>query len=264
MNKRYLALNRLLFTLALGVFSTPLLAQSQADGNAWDHTLAVYLWGASIEGSTQYGPDLSVDFQTILDHLEFAAMGSYQGRKGKWAVLADVIYMDVSGDKSINLVPPAGPGTGVNLDASLDMKAWVVNAAGGYNLYDDGEGTTTDFVFGLRYLDLASDLALRLSAGSPDLGISPGPVSKSGDALDAIVGARGVISLGDRWFLPWGANVGAGDSDLTWQAMAGIGFRASSWADIALTYRYLKWELDQDIVDDLALSGPLLGVAFRF
>lgn len=263
MNKRLSTIPILLITTMLCTFSMPAIAQSQADDSGWDHSLAVYLWGASIEGSTPLGTDISVDFKTILDNLELAGMGSYQGRKGKWAVLADVIYMDLSGDKSINLVPPAGPGAGVNLDASLDMKSWVVNAAGGYNLYDDGEGTTTDFVFGLRYLDLTNDVALNLSVGSPDLGI-PAAVSKSGDALDAIVGARGVISLGDRWFMPWGGNVGAGDSDLTWQAMAGIGYRASSWADIALTYRYLKWELDADFVDDLVLSGPLLGVVFRF
>jgi opacity protein-like surface antigen len=90
------------------------------------------------------------------------------------------------------------------------------------------------------------------------------PLSASGDVWDAIIGMRGIISLGDRWFVPWGANIGAGDSDLTWQAMTGVGFKASSWADIALTYRYLKWELDTDLVDDLSFSGPMLGVIFRF
>jgi len=190
-------------------------------------------------------------------------MGSYQGRKGKWVMLTDIIYMDLAGDKSVNLVPPVGPGTGVNVDASLDMTTWVFNAAGGYNIYNDNEGTMTDLIFGVRYLDVSSQLGLNLSVGSPDIGI-PVSVPISGDAWDAIVGARGVISLGDRWFMPWGANVGAGDSDVTWQAMAGIGFRASAWADIALTYRYLKWELDNDKIDDLTISGPLLGVVFRF
>ena len=107
------------------------------------------------------------------------------------------------------------------------MSSWVVHAARGYNVYDR-ERTTTDLVFGVRYLDLASDLFLNLSVGSPDISESVS-IDLSGDVWDAIVGARGVISLGDRWFLPWGANIGAGESDLTWQAMAGIGFKASSW-----------------------------------
>jgi hypothetical protein len=46
--------------------------------------------------------------------------------------------------------------------------------------------------------------------------------------------------------------------------MAGVAFKASSWADIALTYRYLKWEFDDELVDNLSFSGPMLGVIFRF
>ena len=244
------------------LFSQEVMAQSESGDDEWNHSLAVYLWGASMSGTTASGTGIEVDFDTLTDNLEFAFMGSYQGRKGKWSMMADVIYLDLSHDKQFNLVPPVGPGTGVNIDSTLDFTSWVVHAAGGYNVYDR-EGTTTDLVFGLRYLDLASDLFLNLSVGSPDISESVS-IPLSGDVWDAIVGARGVISLGDRWFLPWGANAGAGDSDLTWQAMAGIAYKASSWADIALTYRYLKWELDNDKIDDLAISGPLLGVIFRF
>jgi len=244
-------------------FSQPAVAQSESGDDGWDHSLAVYLWGSSVSGTTASGTGIDVDFDTIFDKLEFAFMGSYQGRKGRWVMLTDVIYIDLAADQQINLVPPVGPGTGVNADIEVGLKSWVVHAAGGYNLYDDREGTTTDLVFGARYLDMDTSLMLDLSVGNPDIN-RPVSVSKSGKVLDAIVGARGVISLGDRWFAPWGANIGAGDSDLTWQAMASIGFKAASWADIALTYRYLKWELDQEGIADIAFSGPLLGVVFRF
>ncbi len=262
MKNRIIFISSVITAVLLCVFSLPAVAQSESEDDGWDHSLAVYLWAAGISGTTASGTGIEVDFDTITDNLSFGAMGTYMGRKGKWSMLADVIYLDLSHDEQFNLVPPVGPGTGVILDSSLDFTSWVVNVVGGYNVYDR-EGTTTDLVFGVRYLDLASDLFLNLSVGSPDISESMS-ISLGGDVWDAIVGARGVISLGDRWFLPWGANVGAGDSDLTWQAMAGIGFKASSWADIALTYRYLKWEMDNDAIDDLALSGPLLGVIFRF
>jgi len=247
----------------LCTLSPVVLAQSGSGDDGWDHSLAVYLWGSSISGTTASGTGVDVDFDTLLDNLSFAAMGAYQGRKGKWSVLSDVMYVDLSADKQINMVPPVGPGTGVNVNTSLDITNWVISLAGGYNVYDDSEGTTTDFIFGVRYLDMANELLLDFSIGNPEIN-KPIMTSISGDVWDAIVGMRGVISLGDRWFAPWGANVGAGDSDLTWQAMAGIGFRAASWADIALTYRYLKWELDEDNMEDLTYSGPLLGVIFRF
>ena len=244
-------------------FSQPAVAQSESGDDGWNHSLAVYLWGSGISGTTSSGTGIDVEFDTLFDNLEFAAMGTYQARKGKWSMLADVIYIDLAADQQINLVPPVGPGTGVNADIDMVLTNWVVNAAGGYNLYDDREGTITDFVFGARYLDLDTSLLVNLSVGSPDIDRSVS-ISKSGGLLDAIVGVRGVISLGDRWFAPWGANIGAGDSDLTWQAIAGIGFKAASWADIALTYRYLKWELDDEPIADIAFSGPLLGVIFRF
>jgi len=244
------------------LFSQQAVAQSDDDG--WDHSLAVYLWGASITGTTVLGGDLELDFKDILDHLEMAAMGSYMGRKGKWSIMGDVIYMDISADKQMSRVPPVGGGEiSVDVNSSLDMKSLIVHMGGGYNLYDDGEATTTDVIAGVRYLDLSTDLLLnfQINPSGPGLEFSQ---SVSEDVWDAIIGFRGVISLGDRWFMPWGGNIGAGDSDLTWQAMVGVGFKASSWADIALTYRYLKWEFDDMPIDDLVIAGPLLGVIFRF
>ena len=263
MTVRISFIHAVIAAVLLCTLSPVVLAQSGSGDDGWDHSLAVYLWGSSISGTTASGTGVDVDFDTLLDNLSFAAMGAYQGRKGKWSVLSDVIYVDLSSDKQVNLVPPVGPGTGINVNSSLDLKNWVVNLAAGYNLYDDSEGTTTDFVFGLRYLDMASDIKLDFSIGNPDIN-KPVMTSASGDVWDAIVGVRGAISLGDRWFAPWGVNVGAGQSDLTWQAMAGIGFKAASWADIALTYRYLKWEMDDEQIKDLSYSGPLLGVIFRF
>ena len=46
--------------------------------------------------------------------------------------------------------------------------------------------------------------------------------------------------------------------------MIGSSFQAAKWADIALTYRYLKWQLDKQLVDDISFGGPVLGVVFRF
>jgi len=246
----------------VALFSQQAVAQSEDDG--WEHSLAIYLWGASMSGTTAAGTGVDLDFKDILDHLEFGAMGSYIGRKGKWSILGDIIYLDVSGDKQMNLVPPVGGGDiGVDVNANLDLKSLIVHMGGGYNLYDDGEATTTDVIAGVRYLDLSTDLLLnfQINPSGPGLDI---PFSVSEDVWDAIIGFRGVISLGDRWFMPWGGTIGAGDSDLTWQAMAGVGFKAARWADIALTYRYLKWEFDDMPIADLAISGPLLGVIFRF
>jgi opacity protein-like surface antigen len=247
----------------LALFSQQVFAQSESEDDEWDHSLAIYLWGASMGGTTADGTGVEIDFKDILKNLELAFMGSYHARKGKWSFMSDVIYLDVSGDNELDPMPENGGIFDVTTTGNLDMKSWVIHMAGGYNLYDDGEGTTTDVVFGARYLDLSTDMRIDFDLSLPEQSPSIS-FSASDTVLDAIVGLRGVVSLGDRWFMPWGGNAGAGGSDLSWQAMVGVGYKASSWADIALTYRYLKFELDSDLVDDLSINGPLLGVIFRF
>jgi opacity protein-like surface antigen len=247
----------------VALFSQQVFAQSESEDDGWNHSLAIYLWGASMGGTTASGTGVEIDFKDILKNLELGFMGSYQARKGKWSFMSDVIYLDVSGDNELDPMPGNGDIFDVTTTGNLDLKSWVIHMAGGYNLYDDGEGTTTDVVFGARYLDLSTDMRIDFDLSLPEQNPSIS-FSASDTVLDAIVGLRGVVSLGDRWFMPWGGNVGAGGSDLSWQAMAGVGYRASSWADIALTYRYLKFELDSDVVDELSINGPLLGVIFRF
>ena len=60
-------------------------------------------------------------------------------------------------------------------------------------------------------------------------------------------------------------NAGKGDSDLTWEAQAGIGY-AFRWGELVLGYRYLAWEQDDDskVIRDLELYGFGLGGVFRF
>ena len=48
---------------------------------------------------------------------------------------------------------------------------------------------------------------------------------------DGIVGVKGRWHFGaeHRWFVPYYVDIGTGDSDFTWQAMAGIGYSWAHW-----------------------------------
>lgn len=66
------------------------------------------------------------------------------------------------------------------------------------------------------------------------------------------------------WYLSFYADVGAGDSKLTWQAWPGVGYRFEN-VDAVAGYRHLAWETDDgDTFEDINFSGPMLGVKFRF
>jgi hypothetical protein len=92
----------------------------------------------------------------------------------------------------------------------------------------------------------------------------PIEVSALGAVWDAVAGVRGRAKLDGSWYLPFHLDVGTGESDLTWQAAGGVGYRFD-WGDADLTYRYMAWDFGSDnALDDVSFSGPQLTASFRF
>ena len=89
---------------------------------------------------------------------------------------------------------------------------------------------------------------------------------KRSSFTDAIIGVIGHLSVGDkgRWVVPYYLDVGTGDSDLTWQAMAGLGYQFD-WGAMIFTYRYLDYDSGSGSpVTDLTIAGPMLGASFQW
>jgi len=256
------------------LFSSPAMAQeNKGYGDEWQHAFALYGWGVDIGGQLAFGnridvaaessSDIDIGYKDLLGSIEFAFMGSYQARKGMWSIMTDVIYGNISGKKQLDLIPPIGGDIiNVTTDVKLDLKGLILHLGGGYNLYNR-ENTTADFIFGARYMEVSNDLVLDFDLGFQDLNYRL-PISASEDLLDAFIGFKGTIGLSDRWLISYYGDVGTGDSDFSWQAEVGIAYRASHWADIALVYRHLEWDIGGKVLDDISIRGPALGVVFRF
>ena len=107
-------------------------------------------------------------------------------------------------------------------------------------------------------LELHADIAgLPGRNGSADVGVTN---------WDAIIGLKGRAFLGaDRkWFIPYYADVGTGQSKLTWQVNAGVGYQFD-WGSVLATWRYLDYDFKSDkLVQSVSFNGPTIGVAFRF
>lgn len=246
-----------LSSLVLGFFliATPALVQAQESGNSddWKWSGHLYLWAAGIDAKTQSGIDVDVGFSDLASNLDMFFMGGVQARKSKYSFLADIIYLDVSADKGATV--PIGPGVPVNADVGLS--GWVLNLLGGYSLQSTNDGNL-DFVYGARYLDVDTSFSLT-AVELPPAGLS---IKITDDVWDAVVGFRGRVNLSDKWFLPYYADVGTGQSELTWQALFGVA-RKFNWGNIALDYRVIKWELDSNAaLAEMKFSGP--GMRFNF
>jgi hypothetical protein len=239
----YLRIRLLQAFLAGILIAGPSLAQAEEStaDNGWQFAIAPYLWGAGIGVKTQGGQTIDISFDDLFDNLESALMLSFEARKNKWLILADYIYLDVAANVQLGPLP-----------ITMNMKSKVFHLSGGYNLYQ--EKSRLDLVFGARNLDMDLGLTGTLLSGS-----------QSGSVLDGIIGLKGQLGLSKRWYLPYYVDIGTGDSDLSWQAMAGVSFQAAKWVDLALVYRHLEWDLGNDkLVADLNISGPAFGAIFRF
>lgn len=252
----------------------PAGAQSAAlrsDEAHWRATL--YGWFPAIGGSTKFpvstgGASLNVDADDVLDSLKMAFMGSLEYRSGHWGGLVDWVYADLGADKAgtrnfaINGQPLAA---GINANLGLDIKSNILTLAGTYALVNSPEANV-DLLFGARMLDMDQTLNWAFN------GTGPAGIARSGTAevsetnWDGIVGVRGRLRFGDerRWFVPFEADIGSGDSNLVWQAVLGLGY-TYSWGDVGIAWRYLDYDFDDDkAIQSLTFNGVAIGVSFRF
>ena len=139
----------------------------------------------------------------------------------------------------------------------------------GYSLKQT-DNASFDLFAGVRFFgidvstrwDLASDIIL--PGGGLGL-LAQGSIGSDTDLWDGILGARGHFTIGrGNWTVPYYLDVGAGSSDLTWNALTGLAY-AFDWGDFMLIYRHLDYDQDADsLMQDFSFSGPAVGARFRF
>ena len=228
-------------------------AMNQSDGG-WQFMAEAYFWYANMDGKSATGGDIQIDDNDLVDALDFGFMTTLGAKKDKWGFLVDVIYLDVS-DNTNKLID----GVGVNLN--VELAGWIVTPMVGYEVFREGD-TNVNIIGGARYLNLSTDIDFR-NADPTSAGFR-GSVSDSGSNWDAIIGVKGDLFVTDRFFIPYYADIGAGNSQFTWQLMGGLGYRFDL-CDVLVAYRYMDWNFDDnDVFDDLNVNGFAAGVRFYF
>jgi hypothetical protein len=260
--------------ILVGGTFTAALASAQASSDNWQYRAVIYGYLPDLNGSTTFpagaGSSIDVDAEKIISHLKFTVMGSFEAQKGRWGAFTDVMYLNVGGSKSgtrdlaIGGAPLRG---GVTANGSLDIEGLVWTLAGNYRAVSSPE-MGVDIFAGARLIDLKQKLGWEFSA---DVGPFTGPGRQGSsqvklDNWDGVVGAKGRLYFGAnrQWFLPYYLDVGAGESHLTWQGIAGVGY-VFNWGELIATWRYLDYDFKSGKkIESLNFNGPALGVAFRW
>ena len=256
----------------------PALASAQdvvmtTNPDKWQFSVLVYGWVPTIKGSVNFplantGGSFTVDPNAIFNNLNMAFMGSFGVMYNRWGFSTDVLYMDLghtkSGYKDFTL-PNQEPG---NLSAfvNLSLKAWIVTSAFQYKVVEQPD-FAMNVMAGARYLSVQPSLSWYFNA---DLVNNPG-ITRGGERslsehnVDGIVGLKGQWTFGNNhaWALPFYADVGGGDSKLTWQLAGGVAYHFGSW-EVGALYRKLNYHFNSSRLPDLSIAGPMIGGLYRW
>ncbi len=223
---------------------------SQANDSNWDFGGFIYLWGASLGGTTVTGQSFEMSFSDVLDKLDFALMGALEARNGPVSLLGDFQFLNLAEGLNASV----GPGFPATADARV--KGLVFTGTVGYDFVDTGLNRSTGFG-GFRTMSLDTTVNIAVAGGSRR-------VSETMTNWDAIIGLRGRNQFAERWAFTYYGDIGTGESDLTWQLSAGFDYRINNW-DLSFGYRHMTWDISNSAaVSDMTFSGPYIGAKFRF
>lgn len=233
-----------------------LAGAAQAQEADWTFTLSPYIWtpGAATSVDTRFGTlDAEAGIDDVLSATEFALMGLFEARRGRWGLIADLVYSDLSESRDT----PFGK---LFSQATVETELVAASAYVAYR-FQENDRTAADVMAGVRSISLDLDVGL-------DPGLLPPRSFDLGESwVDPVVGGRFRVALSDRWFAAVLADFGGsgGGSDRTWQAVGTLGYQISDRWSVQGGWRRLSIEKEIEGRDvDLELDGPLLGLTARF
>jgi hypothetical protein len=162
-----------------------LAAPVAAQGSGWSFALSPYLWAPGIESSVESRWEIvGVDMSTadVLSDLDLAFMGVFEARNGRWGLIADLFYAELSQSRD----------TPLGLLFSRGRVETTAKALSGYAAcrVSDNERLAFDALAGFRVTDLDVDLSL-----SP--GALPGQrFGVSETWVDPVIGGRARVGIG--------------------------------------------------------------------
>lgn len=221
---------------------------------AWRFEVTPYIWAPGIRGTLGLDSGLaksaSFNSSDVVSNLKSGAMISAEAHKGNWGVMGDVVSATLQKTGVI-------PNTGNTVGDKITLQQTILTGMASYTV-----ANTKDV-----YLDAL--LGARAIYATATLNVSGvGTASKTTSTVDPIVGAKGRYRIADStWYLPFYGDIGSGGgtTNLTWQAMTGVGKTFGKLIDVSLTYRALYYDMkDGGVLQKTTMLGPQAAVTFKF
>lgn len=240
-----------------GLARATAFAQENADADSthWRWYVTPYAWASGVRGDMGVrGRNAHVDlsFSEIIPHLDAAFMLPIEVRKGKLGFQLEVLYTKVS-----NGAATPGP---LFSTASLAAKTFMSEFGPLFRVYTTDKAMV-DVLADIRWWKLDNTLTF-------NPGLLPGVHFDFAKGwIDAVGGARGFYKITPHWVLHGRGDLGALQSDFTWQLIGDIGYIINNTATVRAGYRQLDVDFDDgrnQFLYDVGMGGPIIGATFRF
>ena len=233
--------------------------------NAWVPFMYTTVQLPAIAGGGN--PTIETQPSQYLKYVKTGALFDLTVRKGDWSIWTDLVYLNLQASpthtREIGL-PGGDPLLAVNRTIDFGVRAAIWTLAPSYTVMRNDVGTL-DVLAGLRYTSVRISIAYEFTA--PPLPLMTGggfwPTSES---TDGIVGLKGSLRLSHdgKWFLPYEADIGAGNKNWQYNLFLGAGYHFH-WGDVSLAVRNLTYQIsDRPILEKIRMTGPVLSATFRW
>jgi len=234
------------------LISASVWAEEFSKNDKWHFELKpLYFWSLSLEGDTTMEPAKGGPGGTSnLDEAELTSAFSlhFEAGKGDWTVFTDYLYAQyTANDINISTSPVQG---------NNELTAHLAELGVAYLLSDES-WYKLEILGGVRYMyienkfDFYNDNLNTLSA--------------NGNVWDGFGGIRLTGIMTDSLTATVRADVGGGNSDLVWNAVALVNWRYLHWGSIFAGYRVLDYKVSNGpLAFDLQAKGPVIGLSFHW
>jgi len=222
------------------------------DSDSFHWSVTPYLWASNTKVDLTFrnnpiGND-QISFKDLLDVMDSAFMVHMEGGRGHWSGFVDLTYLKTSDTQDRPLLSIDSKSKQTFVDAALAY--WPGQIGTGLSLHG-----------GLRYSGFEDRYHFRI-------GNEPVYDSRnSTDYYDALVGARYLFDLAERWSLATRADFSFGDSKGTWLLRANFGYTVGKRRQNQIMFGYqfktAKFQ-DGDLRTDFTYRGPMAGFNIRW
>lgn len=262
MSQNVLRCASLAVALASGALAAPTFAEDY--NSDWSHQVGITGFVFNLKGDAGVGPQLppvEIDFDIgdVLERLDGGITFLIQGDNKQYGYWLSYEYLELADDASFSASPGDLGVLGLNAKLKADFSTGILDTGLAYYLSDE-----VQLIGGIRAWDVDEDFKFSVTGN-----IAGELVNRSAGVgeswLDAFAGIRARVPLAPCWSLNLRADMGAGDSNSSYQGVAMVAFdHDNNWTTSA-GIRYLSVDYENDgFMFDMEMTGFEVAALYRF